>query len=81
MTCQSQKAATNAADAEPSQAPVQCITGPELNWTCDDGLYHQFHTWKMKCGFILNSELETLAEECKCKTLPCWSGDTGLELY
>ena len=81
MTCQSPRTAATPADPEPSWVPVQYITGPDLNWTCDDGLYHQFQTWKIKCGFILNGELESLAEEHKCKTLLHWSGDTGLELY
>ena len=44
-------------------------------------VYHQFQTWKTKCGFILDGELESLAEEHKCKTLLRWSVDTGLELY
>ena len=69
MTHQSQRTATHPADVEPSLAPVQYKTGPELNWTCDYGLYYQFQTWKIKCGFILDGELESLAEECKCKTL------------
>ena len=81
MTCQSQRTAANPANPEPSWAHVQYITGPECNWTCDDGLYHWFQTWKIKCGFILNGDLESLAEECKCKTLLWWSGDTGLEQY
>ena len=81
MTHQSQRTATHSADAEPSWAPVQYITGPELNWTCNDGLYHQFQTWKIKCGFILDGEPESLTEEHKCKTLLHWSRDTTLELY
>ena len=66
--------------SEPSWAPVQYIARPKLNWTCDHSLYHQFQTLKIKCEFILDGELESQAEECKCKRLLSWSSDKGLEL-
>ena len=60
---------------------VQYIKGPQMDWAINDGLYHQFKTWKIQCDFILRAELEVLLEACKGKMLLCWSGDKVLELY
>ena len=29
------------------------IEGPKMNWTVDDGLYHRFLKWQLKCETIL----------------------------
>ena len=29
------------------------IEGPKINWTVNDGLYHRFLKWRMKCENIL----------------------------
>ena len=29
------------------------IEGPKMNWTVDDGLYHRFLKWHLKCEMIL----------------------------
>ena len=36
------------------------IEGPKMNWTVDDGLYHRFLKWHLKCKTILNCELASL---------------------
>ena len=33
------------------------IEGPKRNWTMDDGLYHRFLKWHLKCETILDCEL------------------------
>ena len=30
------------------------IKGPKINWTVDDGLYHRFLKWQLKCKTILD---------------------------
>ena len=36
------------------------IEGPKMNWTVDDGLYHRFLKWHLKCETILDCELANL---------------------
>ena len=38
---------------------VPYIEGPKMDWTVNDGLYHQFLKWKLKCKniWIVNSLL------------------------
>ena len=36
------------------------IEGPKMNWTMDDGLYHRFLKWQLKCKTILDCELANL---------------------
>ena len=33
------------------------IEGPNMDWTVNDGLYHQFLKWKLKCKNILDVNL------------------------
>ena len=33
------------------------IEGPKMNWTVNDGLYHRFLKWHLKCENILECEL------------------------
>ena len=39
------------------------IEGPKMNWTMDDGLYHRFLKWCLKCETILECELANLPEK------------------
>ena len=32
------------------------IEGPKMDWTVNDGLYHRFLKWKLKCENILDRE-------------------------
>ena len=51
-----------------------------MDWTVNDGLYHWFLKWKLKCKNILDCELATLSETRQCKKLISWSGDDGMDL-
>ena len=57
------------------------IEGPKMNWTMDDGLYHRFLKWHLKCETILDCELANLPEKQKCQKVIPWSGDFGMDLY
>ena len=43
------------------------IEGPKIDWTANDGLYHRFFKWKLKCKHILDCKLAMLPESKKCK--------------
>ena len=45
------------------------IEGPKIDWTVNDGLYHRFLKWRLKCENLLVCELAILAERRKGKTL------------
>ena len=57
------------------------IEGPKMNWTMDDGLYHRFLKWQLKCETILDCELANLPAKQKCQKVIAWSGDFGMDLY
>ena len=57
------------------------IEGPKMNWTVDDGLYHRFLKWRLKCKTILDCELASLPEKQKCQKVIAWLGDFGMDLY
>ena len=57
------------------------IEGPKMDCTVNDGLYHRFLKWHLKCENILECELEMLPERRKCKQVISWSGDFGMEHY
>ena len=57
------------------------IEGPKMNWTVDDGLYHRFLKWCLKCETILDCELANLPEKQKCQKVIAWLGDFGMDLY
>ena len=44
-----------------------------MDWTVNDGLYHRFLKWKLKCDNILDCELAMLPESKKCKKVIAWS--------
>ena len=43
------------------------IEGPKMDWTVNDGLYHRFLKWHLKCENILECELAALPERQQCK--------------
>ena len=57
------------------------IEGPKMNWTMDDGLYHRFLKWHLKCETILECELANLPEKQKCQKVIAWLGDFRMDLY
>ena len=57
------------------------IEGPKMDWTLNDGLYHRFLKWKLKCKNILDCELVMLPESNKCKKDIAWSGNFGMDQY
>ena len=57
------------------------IEGPKMNWTVDDGLYHRFLKWCLKCEMILDCKLANLPTKQKCQKVITWSGNFGMDLY
>ena len=72
---------------QPSQAQaipsmfMPYIEGPKIDWTVNDGLYHRFLKWHLKCKNILEYELAMLPERRQCKKVIAWSGDFGMDQY
>ena len=52
-----------------------------MDWIVNDGLYHRFLKWCLKCGNILECEIAMLPERRQCKKVIAWSGDFGMEQY
>ena len=68
----------------PNQAPTMFmlhIEGPKMNWTVNDGLYHGFLKWQLKCKTILDCELANLPTKQKCQKVIAWSSNFGMDLY
>ena len=57
------------------------IEGPHMDWTVNDGLYHRFLKWRLKCENILECEFAALPEYQKCKKVVAWSEDFGMDQY
>ena len=57
------------------------IEGPKMNWTVNDGFYHRFFKWCLKCKMILDCELANLPTRQKCQKVIAWSSDFGMDLY
>ena len=57
------------------------IEGPKMDWTVNDGLYHRFLKWCLKCKNILECKLAALPERQQCKKVIAWSGDFGMDQY
>ena len=53
------------------------IEGSCMDWTVNDGLYHRFLKWRLKCKNILECQLAALPECQKCKNVVAWSRDFG----
>ena len=47
----------------------------------NDGLYHRFLKWHLKCENILECKLAALPERQQCKKVIAWSGDFGMDQY
>ena len=57
------------------------IEGSKMDWTVNDGLYHRFLKWHLKCKNILECEHAALPERKQCKKVIAWSGDFGMDQY
>ena len=57
------------------------IEGPCMDWTVNDGLYHRFLKWCLKCENILECELAALPECQQCKKVIAWSRDCRMDQY
>ena len=57
------------------------IEGPKMDWAVNDGLYHRFLKWHLKCENILECELAALPKCQQCKKVIAWSGDFGMDQY
>ena len=57
------------------------IEGPKMDWTVNDGLYHRFLKWHLKCENILECKLAALPECQQCKKVIAWSGNFGMDQY
>ena len=72
---------------QPSQAQLipnmvmPYIEGPKMDWTVNDGLYHKFLKWHLKCENILECEFAMLSERRKCNKVVAWSGNFGMDQY
>ena len=55
--------------------------GPKMDWTVNDGLFHRFLKWKLKCENILDCELAMFSESKKCKPFIAWGGNFGMDQY
>ena len=60
---------------------MPCIEDPKKDWTVNDGLYHRFLKWCLKCKNILECELAALPERQQCKKVIAWSRDFGMDQY
>ena len=70
--------------AQPQVLPnmfMPYIEGPHMDWTVNDGLYHRFLKWRLKCKNILECELAALPEVKNARTVVAWSGDFGMDQY
>ena len=52
-----------------------------MGWTVNDGLYHRFLKWRLKCKNILECELAALPEPQKCKKVIACSGEFRMDQY
>ena len=57
------------------------IEGPKMDWTVNDGLYHRFLKWHLRCESILGCELAVLPEKRQCKKVIAWTVDFGMDQY
>ena len=57
------------------------IEGPHMDSTVNDGLYHRFLTWCLKCKNILECKLMALLEYQQCKKVIAWSRDCRMDQY
>ena len=60
---------------------IPYVEGPKMDWTVNDGHYHRFLKWRLKCENILKCEFAMLAERRKCKKVIAWNGNFGIDQY
>ena len=60
---------------------MPCVEGPKMDWPVNDGPYHRFLKWHLKCENILECELAALPECQKSKKVIAWSRDFGMNQY
>ena len=60
---------------------MPCTEGPIMDWTVNDGLYHRFLKFCLKCENILECELAMLPEKGQCKKVIAWSSDFSMDQY
>ena len=60
---------------------ISYIEDPKMDWTVNDGLYHRFLKWCLKCENILECELVMLPERRQCKKVIAWTGDFGISQF
>ena len=46
---------------------IPYIEGPHMDWMVNDGLYHRFLIWRLKCENVLECTLSALPDCQKCK--------------
>ena len=76
-------------EQQSSTSQVQCVPHMYMSyiechmmdWTVNDGLYHRFLKWKLRCENISDCELAMLPEPTKCKKVVAWSGDFAMDQY
>ena len=52
-----------------------------MDWSVNDGLYHHFLKWRLKCENILECELAALSDKQQYKKVIASSGDFGIDWY
>ena len=57
---------------------IEC---PMMDWTVNDGHYHRFLNWRLKCENILEYELAALLEKQLCTKVIAWNGGFGIVQY
>ena len=57
------------------------IEDPKMDWTVNNGLYHRFLKWHLKCKNILECKLAALPERQQCKKVIAWSRDFSMDQY
>ena len=57
------------------------IDGLKMDWKVNDGLYHRFLKWHLKCENILECKLAALPECQQYKKVIAWLGDFGMDHY
>ena len=57
------------------------IEGPKMDWPVNNGLYHRFLKWHLKCENILECEFAAIPERQQCKKVIAWSRDLGMDQY
>ena len=72
-TSSGQESVMQVIEQQPSTSEVQFISaiympyieGPKMDWTVNDGLYHRFLEWRLRCENILDCELPMLPDSKK----------------